>query len=141
MKRLLMILALLTGLMSCGFAENAASAKAPQKNRVEVIYFHGKQRCATCMAIEKNTREVLASMFAKELKSGKVVFKVVDISTPAGEKLADKYEVTWSSLFVNRWKNGNETRSNMTDFGFGNARKNPAAFKRGLANKIQQSLK
>ena len=141
MKRLLMILALLTGLMSCGFAENAASAKAPQKNRVEVIYFHGKQRCVTCMAIEKNTREVLTSMFAKELKSGKVVFKVVDISTPAGEKLADKYEVTWSSLFVNRWKNGNETRSNMKDFGFGNARKNPAVFKRGLANKIQQSLK
>ena len=136
-----MFFALMIGLVSCGSGDNTSAAKSPEKDRVEVIYFHGKQRCATCMAIEKNTREVLTSMFAKELKSGKVVFKVVDISTPAGEKLADKYEVTWSSLFVNRWKNGNETRSNMTDFGFGNARKNPAVFKRGLANKIQQSLK
>lgn len=93
------------------------------------------------MAIEKNTREVINSLFANELRSGKVVFKIVDISTPEGEKIADRYEVTWSSLFVNKWKNGKETRNNLTEFGFGNARKNPDAFKKGLADKIHQSLK
>lgn len=93
------------------------------------------------MAIEKNTREVINSLFAKELKNGKVVFKIVDISTPEGEKIADRYEVTWSSLFVNKWKGGKETRNNMTEFAFGNARKNPDAFKKGLANKIHQSRK
>lgn len=136
-----MIFALLIGLMSCGSGDNTASAKPTEKDRVEVIYFHGKQRCATCMAIEKNTREVLNSLFANELKNGSVVFKIVDISTPEGEKIADKYEVTWSSLFVNKWKNGKETRNNLTEFGFGNARKNPDAFKKGLADKIRQSLK
>lgn len=141
MKKLLMIFVLLIGLVSCGSGENTANAKSPVNDRVEVIYFHGKQRCATCMAIEKNTREVLNSMFANELKSGKVVFKIVDISTPEGEKIADRYEVTWSSLFVNKWKGGKETRDNMTEFGFGNARKNPDAFKKGLADKIHQSLK
>lgn len=141
MKKLLMIFALMIGLMSCGSGENTASAKSTQKDRVEVIYFHGKQRCATCMAIEKNTREVINSLFAKELKNGKVVFKIVDISTPEGEKIADRYEVTWSSLFVNKWKGGKETRNNMTEFAFGNARKNPDAFKKELANKIHQSRK
>lgn len=141
MKRFLMIFALIIGLMSCGVGENTASAKSPQKDRVEVIYFHGKQRCATCMAIEENTREVINSLFANELKNGKIVFKIVDISTQEGEKIADKYEVTWSSLFVNKWKNGKETRNNMTEFGFGNARKNPGAFKKGLADRIRQSLK
>ena len=141
MKKLLMIFALMIGLMSCGSGENTASAKSTQKDRVEVIYFHGKQRCATCMAIEKNTREVINSLFAKELKNGKVVFKIVDISTPEGEKIADRYEVTWSSLFVNKWKGGKEIRNNMTEFAFGNARKNPDAFKKGLANKIHQSRK
>lgn len=136
-----MIFALMIGLMSCGSGENTASAKSTQKDRVEVIYFHGKQRCATCMAIEKNTREVINSLFAKELKNGKVVFKIVDISTPEGEKIADRYEVTWSSLFVNKWKGGKETRNNITEFAFGNARKNPDAFKKGLANKIHQSRK
>ena len=141
MKKLLMFFALMIGLMSCGSGENTATAKSPEKDRVEVIYFHGKQRCATCMAIEKNTKEVLNTLFAKELKNGTIVFKIVDISTPEGEQLADKYEVTWSSLFVNRWKDGKENRNNLTEFGFGNARKNPDGFKKGLADKIRQSLK
>lgn len=141
MKKLLMIFALIIGRVSCGSGENTANAKSPEKDRVEVIYFHGKQRCATCMAIEKNTREVINNLFANELKNGTVVFKIVDISTPEGEKIADKYEVTWSSLFVNKWKDSKETRSNLTEFAFGNARKNPDAFKKTLADKIRQSLK
>lgn len=136
-----MIFALVIGLVSCGNSENTANAKSPEKNRVEVIYFHGKQRCATCMAIEKNAKEAVNTMFADEVKKGTVVFRTVDISTPEGEKIADKYEVTWSSLFVNKWKDGKETRNNMTEFGFGNARKNPNGFKKGLADKIRKSLK
>lgn len=137
MKRLMMIVALATGLTLC----ESVSAKSPKKDRVEVVYFHGKQRCATCMAIEKNARETVSTMFADEVKKGSVVFRTVDISTSEGEKEADKYEVTWSSLFVNKWRNGKESRSNMTEFGFGHARKNPDGFKKGLAAKIRQSLK
>ncbi len=141
MKKLLVFFVLITGLMSCGSGDNSANAKSPEKDRVEVIYFHGKQRCATCMAIEKNAKEVVNTLFANELKNGIVVFKTVDISTPEGEKIADKYEVTWSSLFVNKWNDGKEIRNNLTEFGFGNARKNPNGFKKGLADKIRQSLK
>lgn len=140
MKKLLMLLALVIGLMSCGSGENTANAKSPEKDKVEVIYFHGKQRCATCLAIEKNARELVNSEFANEVKNGTVVFRTVDISTPEGEKIADKYEVTWSSLFVNGWKYGKETRNNMTEFGFANARKNPEGFMKGLAETIRKSL-
>lgn len=93
------------------------------------------------MAIEQNAKATVDEMFADELKNGAVVFKTVDISTPEGEALADKYEVSWSSLYVNEWKGGKETRNNMTKFGFGNARNNPDAFKKGLSDKIRQSLK
>lgn len=141
MKKLLIIFTLMIGLVSCGSGENTATAKSPEKDRVEVVYFHGKQRCATCMAIEKNTKEVINTLFANELKNGAVVFRSVDISTPEGEKIADRYEVTWSSLFVNKWENGKETRNNLTEFGFGNARSNPDGFKKGLTDKIRQSLK
>ena len=81
------------------------------------------------------------TIFANELKNGTVVFKTVDISTPEGEKIADKYEVTWSSLFVNKWKDGKERRNNLTEFSFGNARNNPDRFKKGLADSVRQSLK
>ncbi len=140
MKKLLVIFALIIGLTSCRNGGNTANAESSEKDRVEVIYFHGKQRCATCMAIEENAKELVNTAFVDEVKNGDVVFRTVDISTPEGEKIADRYEVTWSSLFVNKWKDGKETRYNMTEFGFGNARKNPDGFKKGLAEKILQSL-
>ena len=89
---------------------------------VEVLYFHGKQRCVTCKAIEKHTKEVVNTDLAELAKNGKLRFKEVDISTPEGERLAEKYRVSWSSLYVNKWKNGKEERNDMTRFGFQNAR-------------------
>ena len=47
-----------------------------------MIYFHGKQRCLTCKAIEKIAKEVVNNQFANELENGTVVFNIVDISTP-----------------------------------------------------------
>ncbi|MGM9706096.1 MAG: nitrophenyl compound nitroreductase subunit ArsF family protein [Prevotella sp.] len=116
-------------------------AQAKVKDHVEVMYFHGKQRCVTCMAIEKNTREVVEKDFAKEVKSGKVVFRIVDITTAEGAKIAKNYRVSWSSLFVNGWKNGQETRNDMTQFAFKNARKHADEFKMGVKEKIKKQLK
>ena len=118
-----------------------ALAQTKVKDHVEVMYFHGRQRCVTCMAIEKNARDVVEKDFANEKKSGKVVFKVVDISTPEGAKIAKDYRVTWSSLFVNGWKNGKEKRNDMTQFAFKNARKNADEFKKGVNVKIKELMK
>ena len=118
-----------------------ALAQTRVRDHVEVMYFHGKQRCATCMAIEKYAREVVEKDFANEKKKGKVVFKIVDISTDEGEKIAKKYRVTWSSLFVNGWKAGKEKRNDMTQFAFKNARKNSDEFKRGVSGKIKELIK
>lgn len=118
-----------------------ALAQTRVGDHVEVMYFHGKQRCATCMAIEKYAREVVEKDFANEKKKGKVVLKIVDISTDEGEKIAKKYRVTWSSLFVNGWKAGKEKRNDMTQFAFKNARKNSDEFKRGVSGKIKELMK
>ena len=118
-----------------------AFAQTKVKDHVEVVYFHGKQRCVTCMAIEKNAREVGEKDFANEKKNGKVVFKVVDISTPEGAKIAKDYRVTWSSLYVNGWKNGKEKRNDMTQFAFKNARKHADEFKKGVKGKIKAMMK
>ena len=118
-----------------------ALAQTKVKDHVEVMYFHGKQRCVTCKAIEKYAKEVVEKDFANEKKNGKVVFKVVDISTPEGAKIAKDYRVTWSSLFVNGWKKGKETRNDMTQFAFKNARKHTDDFKKGVSGKIKELLK
>lgn len=119
----------------------AMASMAQTKDHVEVMYFHGKQRCATCKAIEAQAREVVDNTFAAEKKNGKVVFKIVDISTAEGAKIAKDYRVSWSSLFVNAWRGGKETRNDLTQFAFKNARNNSDEFKKGVSGKINELLK
>lgn len=139
MKHLLILLALAIGLAAC-------TVSSPQRqdtpdDGVEVLYFHGKQRCATCQAIEKETKALIDSEFADEVESGKVRFRIVDITKPENEALADKYEISWSSLVLVKYYNGEETSDNLTQFAFANARSNPAEFKKELAEKINRMLK
>ena len=42
---------------------------------VEVLYFHGKQRCVTCKAIEKYAKEVVDIDLKELAKKGKSVSK------------------------------------------------------------------
>lgn len=121
---------------------NVSRAQTTQpKDYVEVMYFHGKQRCPTCKAIEKCTKELIDQDFKAQTKQGKVRFRIVDISTDEGEKIADKYKVTWASLFVNKWKNGKEVRKDLTQLGFQKARNNASDFKNQLKKEINNSLK
>ena len=112
MKKLFYLLIATIVLISCGNSSKnkteTSIAKENQINRVEVLYFHGAQRCITCRAIEANMVALLDSLYSKEQADGKIIFKVIDISKKENEQIADKYEVTWSSLFVNGWKDSKE---------------------------------
>ena len=93
------------------------------------------------MAIERHAKEAVEAQFADELKNGTVVFKTIDISKVENEKIAEKYEVTWSSLFVSKWKDGKETYENLTEYAFANARTAPDTFKSGVIEKVMTLLK
>lgn len=90
MNRLILALIISCGLTACSNNGTKKSASIDveqtqpqeQKDRVEVLYFHSKQRCATCMAIEKNAKEAVEAEFADELKNGTLVFRTIDISEP-----------------------------------------------------------
>lgn len=93
---------------------------ATSAQSIDVTYFHGKQRCVTCMSIERLTKEVLNKHFAQKLKNGKLKFKIVDISTESGKKLAKEYRITWSALFIE----DKSERKDLTRCGFQNAKSN-----------------
>lgn len=145
MKKLFYLLITVYVLMACGNGSKskaeATATEEKQSNRIEVLYFHGAQRCITCRAIEANTVALLDSLYSKEKENGKIIFKVIDISKKENEQIADKYEVTWSSLFVNGWKDGKETVNNLTEFSFSNMRNAPDKFKEGIKSKIDELLK
>ncbi|MCM1313517.1 MAG: nitrophenyl compound nitroreductase subunit ArsF family protein [Bacteroides sp.] len=144
MKKTFSILAIVVMLVSCGNAETktervteTVAETKMETPGVEVMYFHSKQRCITCMAIEKVASETVAENYA----DSKVKFTVVDISTPEGEPIAEKYKIARSSLIVVAHKtDGTETVENMTEKAFANARKNSEAFNAMLCAVINSLL-
>ena len=113
-----------------------------QAQRVEVRYFHGKQRCITCRSIEKCAKEVLEESFASQQKSKKISMKVIDFSTEQGKPIAANHKVSFSSLFIVKIdKNGKETRTDLTRQGFQYAKRNPGEFKKILKEEITKALK
>ena len=145
MRKLFCLLIATLVFISCGNGSKKKTgeykAEEIQSNRIEVLYFHGAQRCITCRAIETNTVALLDGLYSNEKADGKIIYKVIDISKKENEAIADKYEVTWSSLFVNGWKDGKENVNNMTEFSFSNAKNTPDKFKEGIKSKIDELLK
>ncbi len=114
------------------------SANKIKDKYIEVLFFYSAYRCVNCRAIAEHTKEFMFNTYSKEMKDGSVVYKIIDISDKKNEKIADKYEVTYSSLFINKWENGEEQINNMTLFAFANAKDNPSVFKDGLKRKIEE---
>lgn len=154
MKRMTMLL-LLLALGSCGqptsrsqadevaetagMPETAAArlAETPT-DRVEVLVFHARRRCPTCVAIERLTREVTAAEFARALADSSLVLRVVNIDEE--EALAEQYRVAWSSLLLHGRRQGADTVVNLTRVAFDQARRHPDAFRTALKREIENLL-
>ena len=107
MKKILFLLAACFVFVACGMKSKTEGTVLPAEKEtavrpdgVEVLCFHSKQRCATCIAIEKNARAAIDSAFADRLADGTLSFRIIDISKPENEAIAEKYQVTWSSLYI-----------------------------------------
>lgn len=124
-----------------GHAQTKKVGKKSVTPVVEVLYFHGPQRCKTCVALQKAAKELVEAKFAKELKSGRVKFREIDLSSKEGEKLGDKYEIAWSSLVVVRKQGKKEKVADLTDDGFRYAVNNKAKIQSILQRKITEFLK
>lgn len=144
MKKIVCLIACLALLVSCGGNQTkSAQASVPEdlrENRVELLVFYGAQRCATCHAIEDRSKELVESVFAEDLASGLLVYRTVDMTTPEGEALADRYEVASSSLILSQHLGEEESVKNLTRMAFLNARKQPEVFKEDLSKEIRDLL-
>ena len=109
MKKIVFI-ALALVMTSMAFAQKAT--------KLQVVYFHAKYRCASCISIEENTKKTLNTYFASQLKDGTIKFQVLDVSDKKNEKLAEKYEASGSSLFLTKVNGTKETTTDFTNYAF-----------------------
>lgn len=108
MKNLMIALLAVFALVSCGNrnsnkAQNNETtstetvAQAAQSDIVYVYYFHGKQRCKTCIAVGDVTEKTIKDLYAN---NPKVKFVEVKTHEEGNAALVEKYEVTWNALII-----------------------------------------
>ncbi len=107
MKNLVLVFVLLLAITACTKqseeTNKASKITASAENQstdnsiVNIYYFHGKQRCKTCVAVEKLTKEVIEKNFAG---NDKIHFTVLNIEDAANDALVEKYKVAWNALII-----------------------------------------
>jgi len=90
---------------SCAIAAETSSA-----NFVVVYYFHGNFRCVNCYNIERYTKEAVDKYFRKELDTGRVVFKVINVETKGSEHFTNDYQLYTKSVVLSLVKDGQEVK-------------------------------
>ncbi len=105
--------------------------KVSETDKVHVYYFHSTRRCATCNAVEKVSKETVAT-----LNGDKVSFVDYNLDEKVGKAKAKELQVSGQSLLVV----SGETKINLTNEGFMNARSNPEKLKTILKEKIESLL-
>lgn len=139
MKAKLLLIIIWLSALACTGAKSKEGNTSQINNGVEILYFHAKQRCATCMAIENNTKALLEESFAKEINDSLIVFRSLEITE--NPEIARKHQVSFSSLILVDVDNGKETPVNLTDFAFAKARTAPDTFRNELKTTIIEMLK
>jgi UDP:flavonoid glycosyltransferase YjiC (YdhE family) len=79
-------------------------------DKVIVYYFHGNNRCSSCMTIERYTRESVEANYAKELKSGQIEFRSINVELPANNRYVKDYKLFTRSVIVSEMVQGKEQR-------------------------------
>ena len=120
----------------CKNQENKnAVPPALSDSEVSVYYFHFTNRCATCLAVEENSKKAVEELYPNEVKTGKYSFTSVNIDDKANKSLADRLGIGGQALVVVR----NDKKIDLTSDGFLNAH-DPAKLKELLKSGVEKVL-
>lgn len=106
MKKYLLLLAVFVFVL-CPVLANAA---AKTNTKYIVYYFRTTGRCYSCVQMEKMTKQTIEQDFAKEVKSGLVEFRSVDVEMPENKHYIKDYSLYTKSVIISEVKNGKEVR-------------------------------
>ena len=138
MNKSILILLLAVFFIACGNKTENKQAENPTQEQtvttadasvVNVYYFHGKQRCRTCIAIENVTKNAIAENYKD---NPKVKYTEINIDEATNKDLVEKYEIAFSSLLIAKGENSTD----LTEQAFANAVNSPDV----LTNLIKEEV-
>lgn len=136
-KSTLLIVFVAVSLFACNTQTNENQKTGDQLSEgVQVYYFHNTKRCATCNAVENETRVALEMFYENNMKAGTIDFTSLNLEEDEGKKMAQSLQVSGQTLLIVK----GVTHVNLTNEGFMNARTNPTKFHEILKTQIDQLL-
>lgn len=81
-------------------AASTDAMPAGESGKVIAYYFHVTVRCTTCRAIEAYSKEVVDTRFAKDLSSGRLEWRLVNLQLPENRHFIQDYQLFTKSLVL-----------------------------------------
>jgi hypothetical protein len=136
---LLMLSAASVFMFGCGQSSGVKSLDSDQAQlgelaRVNIYYFHGRQRCVTCLGVQELVEKMYTGNFSDNVNVG---YREIDFTDRANLELADKYEIAFSSLIIA----SENDYTDMTEYAFVNIFRDPAGVEAMMASEINKYLK
>jgi len=142
MKTLLIQLAIFTfilasfGCNSVNGEENNKKEALSSEKIVKVYYFHYTRRCATCLAVENETQDILNDLYNGQIENKQIIFQSVNLDEDGSKELAEELEISGQTLIIV----AGENKENITTDAFMNARSNPEKLKEIIKSTIDALL-
>lgn len=114
-------------------ASTETTVQSTDASVVNVYYFHGKQRCKTCIAVEKVTKETIEKAYADNKN---VRYVEINTDDKANAKLVEKYQITWNALIIEK----GDSHIDLTKEGFANAVNTPDVLTELIKKEVNSRL-
>lgn len=122
--------------VNCFAVDKKTQTAVSKSAKVEVYYFHFTRRCATCQAVETESKAAIAALYPSQAKKGLITFNAVNLDDATSAALAKKCDASGQSLLV---KCGGKS-IDLTEKGFMYALNNPEKLKAELKKTIDPLL-
>ena len=141
MKKIVSIIAIMIFALSitaCNTAESKNTieekdnVKETKTEVINVYYFHFAHRCATCLAVEDETKRILNELYPERMKNKEIIFQSVSLDEKEGKILANKMKISGQTLLFKQGKK----KVNLTSVAFMYARTKPEKFKAEIKKTI-----
>lgn len=100
---------------------------------VNVYYFHGKQRCKTCIAVENVAKKVVSEHYKDNMK---VKFWEINIDEDKNKDIVEKHQIAYSSLLIVK----GESKTDITEQAFGNAVNSPDVLAKLIKEEVNKRI-
>jgi hypothetical protein len=116
--------------------ETKTTPEVSENIKIEVFYFHYTRRCATCIAVEDETKKILKELYADQLESKSIIFKTINLDESESEEITEGFEISGQTLLIV----AGDKKENITTDAFMNARTNPEKLKEIIKSTVDPLL-